>query len=257
YILEQCDHSVLAEFDHDQVHDYRYRRPQFIFDTNRLDSMIDFSLAVHRVTDSAGKAFLLLSGPEPDHQWHRVAAGVFEICQEIGVGILATVSGVPMAVPHTRPTLITQHATDPKIVSGNPMWIDRVQLPGSFSHFLEYQAGQRDLLGSGFVAHVPHYLSQTTFPQAIAEVLGKVNEFCDLAIPTQPIAERAEENLRTIAAETGEDGDFPALVGALEQQYDRLKESGAASLPSAEEIGAAVERFLAEQDPPDFPRDRT
>ncbi|MDR1430682.1 MAG: PAC2 family protein, partial [Propionibacteriaceae bacterium] len=82
YILEQCDHAVLAEFDLDQVHDYRYRRPQFVFDTNRLDSMIDFSLAIHRVTDPAGKTFLLLAGPEPDHQWHRVAAGVFEVCQD-------------------------------------------------------------------------------------------------------------------------------------------------------------------------------
>ncbi|MDR1431373.1 MAG: PAC2 family protein, partial [Propionibacteriaceae bacterium] len=121
--------------------------------------------------------------------------------------------------------------------------------------FLEYQGGKLGLLGSGFVAHVPHYLSQTTFPQALVEVLRKVNEFCGLEIPTQVLEERAQENLLTIAAETSEDQDFPTLVGALEQQYDRLKESGAASLPSAEEIGAVVERFLAEQDPPDFPRD--
>jgi hypothetical protein len=254
YILEQCEHQMLAEFDHDQVHDYRYRRPQFIFDTNHLDSMIDFSLAVHKVLDANGKPFLLLAGPEPDHQWHRVAEAVFQICEEFSVAKLTSAAGIPMAVPHTRPTLITQHATDPKLVSGNPMWIDRVQLPGSFSHFLEYLAGERGLLGGGFVAHVPHYLAQSSFSQAIGAALEKVNEFTGLAIPTTVISERAAEQLQTIAAETSDDTEFPALVQALEEQYDRLRESGAASVPSADEIGAAVERFLAEQDPPDRAR---
>jgi hypothetical protein len=250
YILEQCENRVLAQFDHDQVHDYRYRRPLFIFDTNHLEDIKDVSLAVHYALDSAGKPFLLLGGPEPDHQWHRAAAAVFQIVQDTQVNLLASASGVPMAVPHSRPTLVTQHATDPAIVSGNPIWIDRIQVPGSFSHFLEYYAGERGLLASGFVAHVPHYVAQTTFPQAIAAVLERINDFCGLQIPIEPITERADANILTIDAETGDDGEFPALVAALEEQYDRLRESGAAAVPSAEEIGEAVERFLAEQEPP-------
>ena len=69
------------------------------------------------------------------------------------------------------------------------------------------------------------------------------------------LTERSEANLASIDSETAEDADFPAVVQALEEQYDRLSNSGAASMPSADEIGAAVEQFLAEQDPPpDFRR---
>ncbi|MCL1839107.1 MAG: PAC2 family protein [Propionibacteriaceae bacterium] len=254
YVLEQCEHERYVSFDIDQIHDYRSRRPMFIFDTNHLDSMIDFALVIYQVTDQAGKRFLLLTGPEPDHQWHRVSKAVFEICEVAGVKTLVTASGMPIAVPHTRPTLITQHSTDPQTISGNPMWIEKIQLPGSFSHFMEYQAGVLGLLASGYVAHVPHYLMQTRFPQAIAEVLAKINEFGELAIPVEKILERAVENLNTISEETNSDSDFPVLVQTLEEQYDRLQESGAASLPSAEEIGAVVERFLAEQEPPDYSR---
>ncbi|MGC3993552.1 MAG: PAC2 family protein [Propionicimonas sp.] len=255
YLLEVCEHEVLVEFDHDQLHDYRSRRPQMVFDTNHWVSMTDYSLVIHRVLDANGTPFLLFTGPEPDTQWNRTAAAVLGIAERLDVSRILTVSGVPMAVPHTRPTLVTAHSTDPTTVSGNPMWIDRVQLPGSFSHVLEYRAGRVGILGQGFVAHVPHYLSQAAFPQACDAVLRRVQEAAGLEFPLGELAERIASNLEGIESETAEDADFPAVVHALEEQYDRLSNSGAASVPSADEIGAAVEQFLAEQDPPpDFRR---
>jgi hypothetical protein len=255
YLLEQCEHEVLVEFDHDQLHDYRSRRPHMVFDTNHWAGMTDYSLVIHKLLDVAGRPFLLLRGPEPDTQWNRTAAAVLGNAERLKSAGLVTVSGVPMAVPHTRPTLVTAHATDPELVSGNPVWIDRVQLPGSFSHMLEFRAGEAGLLGRGFVAHVPHYLTQATFPQAIAAVLDRVGEATGLVFPMQALAARATENLASIDAETAEDADFPTVVAALEEQYDQLRSSGAAAVPSADEIGAAVEQFLAEQDPPpDFGR---
>ncbi len=255
YLLEACEHEVLAEFDHDQLHDYRSRRPQMVFDTNQWVGMTDYALVIHRLLDATGKPFLLFTGPEPDTQWNRAAAAVLGIAEQLDVSRLITVSGVPMAVPHTRPTLVTAHATEPETVSGNPMWIDRVQIPGSFSHVLEYRAGQSGLLGQGFVAHVPHYLAQAGFPQATLAVIARLAKAAGLVIPMGELSERSAANLASIESETAEDADFPAVVQALEEQYDRLSNSGAASVPSAEEIGAAVEQFLAEQDPPsDFRR---
>jgi Uncharacterized protein (ATP-grasp superfamily) len=255
YLLNVCEHEVLAEFDHDQLHDYRSRRPQLVFDTNSWVSLTDYSLVLHRLLDATGKPFLMFTGPEPDTQWNRTCAAVLGLAEDLGVSRLITVSGVPMAVPHTRPTLVTSHATDPAVVSGNPMWIDRVQLPGSFSHVLEYRAGQAGMLAQGFVAHVPHYLAQASFPQAVRAVLERVVATAGLTIDFQPLSEQVSANLANIASETVDDADFPAVVAALEEQYDRLAANGAASLPTAEEIGAAVEQFLAEQDPPpDFRR---
>jgi hypothetical protein len=64
-LLENLEHEVLAEFDHDQLHDYRSRRPAMIFDTNQWKSYADLHLRIYRVTDGHGEVFLLLSGPEP------------------------------------------------------------------------------------------------------------------------------------------------------------------------------------------------
>ena len=250
YLLEVCEHEVLVEFDHDQLHDYRSRRPQMVFDTDHWVGMTDYALVIHKLKDAVGKPFLMLSGPEPDTQWNRTASAVLGIAEQLGVSRMLTVSGVPMAVPHTRPTLVTAHATQPETVSGNPMWIDRVQIPGSFSHMLEFKAGEAGILAGGFVAHVPHYLAQTSFPQATEAVVQRLAVAAGLEIPMLALAERAAANLASIASETAEDAEFPALVATLEEQYDRLSSSGAATMPSADEIGAAVEQFLAEQDPP-------
>lgn len=248
HILQNCEHEVLAEFDHDQLHDYRSRRPQMVFDTNSWVSMKDFSLLLYKVTDAAGAPFLLLVGPEPDSQWRRMTQAVLGIAERLDSAMLLTGTGVPMAVPHTRPTLVTSHSTDPNLATGNPLWIDRVQIPGSFSAALEFRAGQVGLTGLGFVAHVPHYLAQSTFPQATAAVLRRMNEATGLQIPLGDLDAEAEQQLATIASEVEEDAEFPAVLAALEEQYDQLSESGRTSVPTADEIGAAVEQFLAEQD---------
>jgi len=151
--------------------------------------------------------------------------------------------------------MLPPHAPDIHPSSGKPLWLARVQLPGAFSHLLAYRAGERNVLAQGFVAHVPHYLAQSTFPQAAAAVLGRIATAAGLDLPMDLLHEESQENLATIAAETAEDAEFPAMLAALEEQYERLAAAGGSSVPSAEEIGAAVEQFLAEQDPPpDFPR---
>ncbi|MFN8118993.1 MAG: PAC2 family protein [Micropruina glycogenica] len=248
HILAHCKHEVLAEFDHDQLHDYRSRRPQMVFDTNKWVSMSDFSLLLYKVLDAQGQPFLLLSGPEPDTQWRRMTQAVLGIAERLDSAMLLTGSGVPMAVPHTRPTLVTSHSTDPARATGNPLWIDRIQIPGSFSAALEYRGGHAGITGMGFVAHVPHYLAQSTFPQATAAVLRRMNEAAGLSIPLGELDDEAEQQLVTIQAEVQEDSEFPAVLAALEEQYDQLADSGRAAVPTADEIGAAVEQFLAEQD---------
>ena len=248
HILAHCKHEVLAEFDHDQLHDYRSRRPQMVFDTNKWVSMSDFSLLLYKVLDAEGQPFLLLSGPEPDTQWRRMTQAVLGIAERLDSAMLLTGSGVPMAVPHTRPTLVTSHSTDPARATGNPLWIDRIQIPGSFSAALEYRGGHAGITGMGFVAHVPHYLAQSTFPQATAAVLRRMNEAAGLSIPLGQLDDEAEQQLVTIQAEVQEDSEFPAVLAALEEQYDQLADSGRAAVPTADEIGAAVEQFLAEQD---------
>ena len=248
HLLGSLEAEVMVTFDHDQLHDYRSRRPAMVFDTNTWTSLTDYQLKIHKVTDASGKVFLLLSGPEPDTQWNRATAAILEIVEQQDVQLLVTAQGVPMGVPHTRPILVTSHSTDPELVQDNPVWIDRVTVPGSFSAMLEWKAGQSGRLGRGFVAHVPHYLAPGTYAPGALAVLERIRQTTGLDIPPGDLAPLALQTLAHLEGEVESDGELGPLVKALEQQYDEMQATGRPRVPSADEIGAAMEQFLAEQD---------
>ena len=248
HLLEQLEHEVLAEFDHDQLHDYRSRRPAMIFDTNTWKSYADVSLRLYRVVDEHGEVFLLLTGPEPDVQWERLAAAIIELVERIGVRLTVSAHGIPMAVPHTRPVTLTAHATDPQLVQGYRSWIDRVEVPASFSGLLEFRLGQRDRLAMGFAAHVPHYLAQAAFPEATLTLTRSLSQATGLAVPLESLEKASATNLADIAGEMAGSAEVQELVTSLEEQFDALQADGVDQVPSADEIGAEFERFLAEQD---------
>jgi len=248
HLLEQLDHEVLAEFDHDQLHDYRSRRPAMIFDTNRWKSYANLHLRLYRVVDEQGEVFLLLAGPEPDVQWERLATAVIGLIEQFGVRLTVSVHGIPMAVPHTRPVTLTAHATDSELVQGYRSWIDRVEVPASFTGLLEFRLGQRDRKAMGFAAHVPHYLAQAAFPEATLTLTRSLNQATGLAVPLEPLEKASAANLADIAAEMAGSAEVQELVATLEQQYDSLQADDAERVPSADEIAAEFERFLAERD---------
>lgn len=248
HVIEQLEHEVLAVFDHDQLHDYRSRRPVMIYDTNQWKSYADLELRLYRMVDEHGEVFLLLNGPEPDTQWERMAAAVIGLVERFDVRLAVHLHGIPMAVPHTRPVMLTAHSTDPALVTGYRSWIDRVEVPGSFAGLLEFRLGQRDRSALGFVAHVPHYLAQAAFPEATLRLTRSLNSATGLAIPVEPLEKASATTMSEIAGEMSGSAEVQELVATLEQQYDALAGDEESRMPSADEIGAEFERFLAEHD---------
>jgi predicted ATP-grasp superfamily ATP-dependent carboligase len=252
HLLEHLEHEVVAEFDHDQLHDYRSRRPAMIFDTDRWKSYADLHLRLHRLVDEQGEVFLLLSGPEPDVQWERMSAAVVGLIERLGVRLTVSVHGIPMAVPHTRPVTLTAHATDSALVQGYRSWIDRVEVPASFTGLLEFRLGQRDRKAMGFAAHVPHYLAQAAFPEAALCLTRSLNQATGLAVPLAPLEKASATNLADIASEMASSTEVQELVATLEQQYDAMRvEQQTDPVPSAEEIAAEFEKFLADREKDD------
>ena len=247
HVLEHLEHEVVATFDHDQLHDYRSRRPAMVFDTNQWKSYADLHLQLHRVVDEQGEVFLLLSGPEPDVQWERFAAAVMGLIERLGVRLTISAHGIPMAVPHTRPITLTAHATDADLVTGYRSWIDRVEVPASFTGLLELRLGQADRRAMGFAVHVPHYLAQATFPEAALSLTRSINAATGLAVPLEPLEKASATNLEDIASEMQTSQEVQDLVATLEQQYDALQAEHQ-GVPSAEEIAAEFEKFLADRE---------
>ncbi len=254
HLLGALESTVVARFDHDQLHDYRARRPPMLFVEDHWESYEEPELAVHLLHDESGTAFLLLAGPEPDVQWERFVAAVELLVGELGVRLTVGLNAIPMSLPHTRPVGVIAHASRKELIEGYEPWIGTVTVPASAGHLLEYRLGQAGRDAVGFAAHVPHYVSQTEFPAAASALLREVGAVTGLVLPVSALDQAATEARTAIDAQVAQSEEVQAVVTALEEQYDsfvagrgRSLLSGDAELPSADELGAELERFLAEQ----------
>jgi predicted ATP-grasp superfamily ATP-dependent carboligase len=258
HMLSTLEHRVVARFDVDQLLDYRARRPTMVFVQDHWEHFEQPELALHLVYDAAGTPFLLLAGPEPDYQWERFVAAVRGLVHDLGVRLTVGFNAIPMAVPHTRPVGVTAHATRPELVASYQPWVHTVQVPASAGHLLEYRLGQAGLDAIGFAVHVPHYVAQMDYPAATQVLLDCVSRAGGLTLPTEALQAGAASTLADIEEQVSQSAEVTAVVRALEGQYDayvgaRGREqllAPDASLPSADELGAELERFLAEQTRP-------
>ncbi|WP_322749010.1 MULTISPECIES: PAC2 family protein [unclassified Frankia] len=262
HLLSALEHRLVVTFDVDQLLDYRSRRPAMIFVEDHWEHYEEPVLGLYALNDSAGTAFLLLCGPEPDLQWKRFTAAVRTVMTRLGIQVTVGLNAIPMAIPHTRPCGLTAHATRPGLVTGYEPWLRRVQVPGSAGHLLEYELGRDGRDAMGFAAHVPHYLSQTDYPDAAETLLTAVSKATGLLLPLDELRTAAAAVRDNVNQQLEDGGEAAALVQALEEQYDafmrgrestNLPAATTGPLPTADELGAALERFLAEQAEPGGP----
>lgn len=255
HLLGTLEHRVLARFDLDQIYDYRARRPVMTFDGDHWESYETPRLELSLVRDAAGTGFLMLAGPEPDVQWERFVAAVTQLVERYGVRLSVGVHAIPMALPHTRPIGTTAHATRPELVQGYEPWVGRVQVPGHMTGLLEFRLGEKGHDAAGFAVHVPHYLAQAEYPVAAEALVDAVARLTSLVLPTEALTRAGEEVRAAIETQVSEQPEVQAVVRALEEQYDAfvgargrsLLAADTGELPTADELGAELERFLAEE----------
>ncbi|MBT0769240.1 PAC2 family protein [Kineosporia sp. J2-2] len=256
HLLSSLDHKVVATFDVDQLYDYRARRPPMTFMENHWESYEAPQLVLEEVKDVQGQGFLMLTGPEPDIQWERFVAAVTQLVEHYDVRLTLGIHAIPMAVPHTRPSGMTAHATRKNLIDIKNVWQGNVQVPGNVAGLLELRLGQAGKDAAGFAVHVPHYLTQAEFPDAAVALVDAVADASDLTLPTGTLIEAGIETRAAIEEQVAGQPEVAAVVSALEQQYDAYVAGEAnalpladrtGELPTADELGAELERFLAEE----------
>ncbi|HXW87821.1 MAG TPA: PAC2 family protein [Streptosporangiaceae bacterium] len=253
HLMSTLEHEQVVTFDIDSLLDYRSRRPIMTFAKDHWDDYDAPELAVSLLRDAQGTPFLLLAGLEPDREWETFAAAVLQLSADLRVRLAVSFHGIPMGVPHTRQLGVTAHATQPGLIDGYRPLLDKLQVPGSAAALVEYRLGAAGRQAIGFAVHVPHYLAQAAYPAAAATLLDSVQRATGLDLPGDALREAAHRTNLEIARQVEGSAEVAEVVQALEQQYDAFTAdrenllSSDEQVPTAEELGAEFERFLAEQ----------
>ena len=258
HLLAQDQGRVVASFDIDAFYDYRARRPGMTFAEDRYRDYDAPRLVVRVCHDSLNAPYLLMHGPEPDTHWEAFARSVREVVEKLNVRLTVSMGAVPMAVPHTRPVMVTNHATDPDLLIQENIWKGQIRIPASAMSMLELRLGEWGHDAMGFVAHVPHYVANLDYPSASVRLLESVEVVTGLQWELAALQVLSESSATEIASQIADSDEVRQVVSGLEQQYDAfhtddetLPLAEERNLPTAEELGAEFERFLAGLDTPE------
>ncbi|MGO1507179.1 MAG: proteasome assembly chaperone family protein [Microbacteriaceae bacterium] len=265
HLRDVSDPQSVAVYDNDALLDYRARRPVFVFEQDHLTEMRPARLELSLAHDALGQQFLLLTGYEPDFAWNAFSQTVLDFAAEYSVSGVTWVHSIAMPVPHTRPISTTVSGNRKEITASLSVWRPRTQVPGTVGHLLEYRFAERGDRVVGFVLLVPHYLAETENPDAVIAAADRVMGATGLMLSIDDLRANRDEYLTKVNDQVENNDELRQMLQTLETRYDsymagrdpddadRFDEGGfdERDLPSADELAAELERYLATRPPGD------
>ncbi len=253
YVREQLDPTPLAVFSNDVLLDYRARRPLVSFDQDHLTDYRPPRLELSLAHDTLGQPFLILSGYEPDFAWDAFTHAVLGLADQFAVSTVTWVHSIPMPVPHTRPIGTTVSGTRSDLTAAHSVWKPHTQVPATVGHLLELRFAESGVAIAGFVLLVPHYLGDTEYPAATLAALDSLTVATGLVFAGDDLREQNREYVEKVGDQVSGSDELQRMLEGLEERYDAYMAGSTLAtpmihtgdLPSADELAAELERFLA------------
>ena len=166
---------------------------------------------------------------------------------------MAVVLGAyPFAAPHTRPSRLSCSSPSTELIESVPFLKNSVDVPAGMGAVLEHAFVDRGMPALGLWAQVPHYLGTMSYPAAAVALLEGLAQVADVHVDVARLRTEADTQRERIDQLVSTNAEHRAMIEQLETLYDQADlQSGAAmwpdSIPTADELGAEVERFLRDQ----------
>ena len=151
------------------------------------------------------------------------------------------------------------------LIAAHSVWRPRTQVPGTAAHLLEYRLIESEQRVAGFVLLVPHYLADTDYPDTVLAAGDKVMIGAGLVLRMDDVQGSREDFLERVGEQVSGSEELTQMVHTLERRYDAYmagredddEESfDERDLPSADELAAELERYLATRRPGDDDKQR-
>ena len=252
-IFSNLEHKLLISFNNDELLDYRSRRPVMFFEKDHIESYEPAVLGIYLVWDEARQPFLYLHGYEPDFKWEAFAEAMAFIIDFYAVSDFTWVHAIPFPIPHTRSVGVTVSGNRKDLIEQTSEWRPQTQVPGNVLHLLEYRFAADEIPTAGYVLLVPHYLSESGYPQAAVTAFEQVTMATGLVFPTDDLRDENAKFLGKLNAQVQDNEELANMSSNLEQGYLNEKtgpnqapiRKPTNKVPNADEIAAELEDYLA------------
>lgn len=250
HLLAGGPNEVVASFDPDHFVDYRDRRPLVRISNGLAEALGWPEIELRAFQDRAGRDVVALTGPEPDLAWRAFVDSAVELGRDLGVRMVVTLGAFPLSVPHTRPVRLVGTAPTPaslELAEGVGVVPGTHTLPAPISAAVLEAFGGAGVPSVGLWARVPHYAAAMPYPAASAALVDGLGAVAGLDLDSSDLhaaAAMARSRIDALIASSEEHGN---MVRALEEAVDAEQLAppfDPSDIPSGDEIGAELERFL-------------
>ncbi|MEO7836551.1 MAG: PAC2 family protein [Acidimicrobiales bacterium] len=252
HLLSIVPTEVLGTFDREELIDYRARRPMVPIDNGIAGQLSWPEIRLHVGTDPAGQDLLVLVGPEPDMRWSTFVHDVVELSAQLGVRLVASVGAFPLSVPHTRPVRLAATGNSRELVDQVGVVPGTMEVPAGIHAALQEGFGDADIPAIGMWARVPMYAAGMPYPAASAALIEGLARVAGLQLDAGELHEAAALAAARIGDLIASSEEHQEMVRQLEAAVDAEESAPPldfSNLPSGDEIGAELERFLRGENP--------
>lgn len=235
---------LLAEFDADELVNYRARRPIMHVESG-INTGVEWpTIELVAVRDLDNRDVVILTGAEPDRQWRRFSEAVVGLADELGVRMVLSLGAYPAATPHTRDVALSAVGTTPKLVEQVGFLEGKLDVPAGVHAAIERACAAAGIPSVGLWAPVPHYIATESFPAAVVALLRGLQQVGDRRFLTADLESEADAVNHRLNALVVGDEDRARMVGNLESHADNVARSHPSEIPSGEELAEQLRRFL-------------
>ena len=196
---------------------------------------------------------LVLTGPEPDMAWHRFAAAIGDISEELGVTKMIAFGAYPFAAPHTRTPRLSCSSPSTEVLANVTFARSSVDVPAGMAAVLEHAFHARKIPALGIWVQVPHYVSALPYPAASVALLDGLTEVTGIEVAAADLRSAVVPQRQRIDASIADNSEHVTMLRQLEEMYDASTDGEATPGPafemrSGDELADEIQQFLRDQD---------
>jgi predicted ATP-grasp superfamily ATP-dependent carboligase len=257
YLVERWEARAFAHIDPEEYYDFQVSRPTVRLEEG-VSRVIEWPQGEFAAATVGGKDVVLFTAIEPNMRWRSFTAAVVETAASLGSPLLLTLGAFLTDVPHTRQVPLVGSAADEGTADRLGLTRSHYEGPTGIVGVLHDASNRAGLPSVSLWAAVPHYLPSGPNPKAAATLAGRAAAILGIPLDTAPLEAAAVEWEAEMDRLVRDSDELAEYVSRLELAADEDRgaegtgsegssEIAEESVPSADAIGAEVERFLREQ----------
>lgn len=250
FLASSLNASRFARVESQEFFDFQSNRPCIRFTAAGRREIVWPGVEVFEaLAPKAPRDLVLVQGIEPSMRWRAFCAQLIDLAEALGVQLVVSLGALLGDIPHTRPVVLTGHASDPSLVERVEMQSSSYEGPTGIVGVLHTACVEAGLPSASLWASVPHYVAAAANPKAALALVRSAERLLGVSVDVSKLESAAADYERQVGLAVQSDPDIQAFVERLEQAAESEQQPSPRDLPSGDVLAREFQRFLRQRGP--------